>query len=228
MGRGSKRTKSNEAKPPVASKSPKDDGAKVRDLEKRLSEALKDKAAAQEHLQTRDRELIESLDQQTATSDILRVINQSQANAQPVLDSIAASAARLCDASASAVFRFDGERTHFMAHYGASPEGVSVARRAFPMKTTRDTAGGRAVLDVCVVNVEDAASNPDDFTLQRAAGFRSFLAVPMVQKGAAVGYITVSRADKRPFSDKHIGTASRGMATVTPLRRGSPWPGRTC
>jgi len=221
MRRGPKPKKSKEAKPPVARKSPKDDGARVRDLEKRLGEA-------QEQLQARDRELIESLEQQTATSGILRVINQSQANAQPVLDAIAASAARLCDASASGVFRFDGEWTHFMAHYGASPEGVSAARRAFPMKTTRNTAGGRAVLDVCVVKVDDAASNPDDFTLQRAAGFRSFLAVPMVQKGAAVGYITVSRADKRPFSDKHIGTASRGMATVTPLRRGSPWPGRTC
>ena len=197
MGRGPKPAK-GKAKPAVSRKSPKNEDSKVRDLEKRLAEAL---------------------EQQTATSGILRVINQSQANAQPVLDAIAASAARLCEASASGVFRFDGEWTHFMAHYGASPEGVTAARRAFPMKTTRNTAGGRAVLDMCVVNVEDAASNPADFTLQRAAGFRSFLAVPMVQKGAAVGYITVSRAEKRP-SPTSISSCLRPSPTrpLSPLK----------
>ena len=82
MGRGPKPAKSKEAKPPVARKSPKDEGAKVRDLEKRLAEALKREA--------------EALARETATSEILRVIASSPTDIQPVFDTIIQSASRLC------------------------------------------------------------------------------------------------------------------------------------
>src|SRR5262245_44180630 len=90
MRRGPKPAKAKEAKPPAARKSSKDDGAKVRDLEKRLTEALKGKADA-----LRDKE--EAQEQQAATAEILRVIASSPTDVQPVFDAIARNAARLCD-----------------------------------------------------------------------------------------------------------------------------------
>src|SRR5437867_1521243 len=97
MRRGPKPAKSKEARPLGARKSPKDDGAKVLDLEKRLAEALKDKADAWEQLQTHARELAEAQEQQRAASEILRVISSSPTDTQPVFDAIAQSAKRLCD-----------------------------------------------------------------------------------------------------------------------------------
>src|SRR4029453_1080475 len=93
MGRGPKPTK-GKAKPAVSRKSPKNEGSKVRDLEKRLAEALRDKA--------------EALEQQTATAEILRIIGSSPADAQPVFDAIAVNAVRLCDAEGVVVTRYDG------------------------------------------------------------------------------------------------------------------------
>ena len=104
MRRGPKPAKSKEAKPPVARKSPKDDAARVRDLEKRLAEALKREA--------------EALDQQTTTSEILRVISRSPTNLQPVLDAIATNAALVCDAYDAIVFLREGDHLRTAAHYG--------------------------------------------------------------------------------------------------------------
>ena len=95
MRRGAKPGKARgEPKRPVARKSPKTEGSRVRDLEKRLAEAV-------EHLATRDRDLTEALEQQTATSEILRAISSSPTQLRPVLDAIATNAALVCDAYAS-------------------------------------------------------------------------------------------------------------------------------
>src|SRR5262245_29282382 len=107
MGRGPKPTKSKEAKLPVARKSPRDD-SRVRDLEKRLAEALRDKAEALGQLQTRDRELVEAQEQRAAASEILRVISGVHTDSQPVFDTIVHSAWRLCKAANAAVFLTDG------------------------------------------------------------------------------------------------------------------------
>src|SRR5215471_10485471 len=120
---------SKKARPTVARKSPKDDAARVRDLEKQLAEALRDKAEAQEQLRTRDRELAESQEQQTATADILRVISQSPTDVRRVFEAIAERAVRLCEGIFSAVYRFDGELLHFIAHHGVGPEGLAEIRR---------------------------------------------------------------------------------------------------
>src|SRR5262249_38233092 len=104
MRRGPKPTKSKEAKPPVPRQSPKTDGGRVLDLEKRLGEALKLQAETQ--------------DQQRATSEILRTIAHTQRDMQPVLDALTASATRLCDAVDAYIFRVDGQELRLVAHHG--------------------------------------------------------------------------------------------------------------
>src|SRR5262245_8645011 len=109
MRRGPKPAKSKAAKPPVCRKLPKDDAARVRDLETQLAEAQGLQAEAQE--------------QQTATSEILGVISQSPTDVQPVFDAIAREAMRLCHASYSVVGRYDGQLIHLAAYEHVRPEG---------------------------------------------------------------------------------------------------------
>src|SRR4030095_2197896 len=110
MSRGPKPAKSKiESKPPMARKSAKNDGSRVRDLEKRLAEALQRETKALEQFKTRDRELGEARDQQTATSEILRVIASSPTTLQQVLDAIAANAARVCGAYDATLLLREGD-----------------------------------------------------------------------------------------------------------------------
>src|SRR5205814_5691927 len=84
-------------------------------------------------LEARNRELTEALEQQTATSEILRVISQSQRDVQPVFEAIAGNARALCDATFAGVYRFDGELVHFMALSSSDPGRVEAIRRAYPV-----------------------------------------------------------------------------------------------
>src|SRR5215510_801530 len=130
MGRGSKPEKSKEAKPPVARNSLKDDGARVRDLEKRLAEAL-------------NRET-EALERQTATSEILRVISSSPSDLQPVFDAIVRSVVRLCNGVFGTVFLYDGQVVTLAAVQNAPPEAVEALRRIFPTSPRPNMVAGRA------------------------------------------------------------------------------------
>jgi GAF domain-containing protein/anti-sigma regulatory factor (Ser/Thr protein kinase) len=155
-------------------------------------------------LQASNRELTTALDQQTATSDILRVISQSQTDVQPVFDAIAESAVRLCDGLFGAVFRFDGELMHFVAHHHFSGEALDLVQRQYP----RPPRGlnGSAILDCAVAHSADVLSdqrtaNPD---LARVLGYRSLLAVPILRESQAIGAIVVYGADAVPFSEEQI------------------------
>src|SRR5256885_4369497 len=180
-----------DAKRPLADKTPKEEGAKVRDLEKRLVEALKREA--------------EALEQQTATSDILRVISSSSGDIQPVFDAIAANAARLCDAVNGLVIRFDGQLLHLAAHHHVDPERLAAVRQAYPRPPSRRAWSGRAILTRAVVHVPDVSKDPE-YTLPAATtiGYRSVLAVPMMHDGVARGTILVARDVVAPFSDTNI------------------------
>src|SRR5262245_1918030 len=132
MGRGPKPVKSKvEAKPPVTRKSPKNDEARVRDLENRRAEALRDKAEAQEQLQIRDRELAEARERETATGATLRVISSAPADLEQVFNTLLANAARLCEAQLALLFRYEAGLFQLIAHHGDT-RSADFAATAFP------------------------------------------------------------------------------------------------
>jgi signal transduction histidine kinase len=187
MRRGPKPAKSKaESKPPVARKSPKDESTKVRDLEKRLAEALRDKS--------------EALEQHTATGEILRVIASSPTDIQPVLDTVAESAARLCESFDSAIWRQEGEQLRLVAHHGPIPATI--------LPIVRGTIAGRAVLEARTLHFANAQSEGDEFPESsvnaRREGWRSILSVPLMREGVATGAIVLRRAEARLFSERQV------------------------
>ncbi len=174
-----------DAKRPLAGNTPKDEGAKVRDFEKRLAEAL---------------------EQQTATGEILRVISRSQSDVQPVFDAIVRSAARLCAGLFSTLFQFDGELLHIIAVHNTTPEALEALHRVYPARPTRALVAGRAILERTVVHISDAELEleSEQRAVARAVGWRSALIVPMLREGAPIGVITVGRTEAGPFSDGEI------------------------
>jgi GAF domain-containing protein/CheY-like chemotaxis protein len=156
-------------------------------------------------LEARNRDLTESLEQQTATSEILRVISSSTTELQPVFDAIAHHAVRLCDATYSVIGRYDGQLLHLVAHEHVRPEGVQAMLQLFPMRPSRETTSSRAVLDRGVVHVPDVLEDPD-YARPVALGIqnRSTLAVPMLLDGHPIGTISVGRLEPQPFTDKQI------------------------
>src|SRR5439155_8223533 len=157
-------------------------------------------------LEARNHELTETLEQQTATGEILRVISRSQADVQPVFDTIVRSAVKLCDGLFSALFQFDGELLHFVAQHNFTPEALERMHRTYPTRPTRTLGSGRAILERAVAHILDVELDPEyqHLTLSRAIGHRSSLSVPMLREGAPIGVIWVARAEPRPFTDSEI------------------------
>ena len=158
-------------------------------------------------LEARNRDLTETLEQQTATSEILRVISHSQTDVQPVFDTIVQNAARLCHAANAAVFLTDGRMVHHHANYGSAPEALAVARARFPRPLDMDTMPGMVILTRSVVHVpdtEEPSAVPLVREVGRLLGFRSSVAVPMLREGEAIGSINVARRQPGPFSDSEV------------------------
>jgi two-component system, NtrC family, sensor kinase len=158
-------------------------------------------------LQASNRNLTESLDQQTSTSEILRVISSSPTDVQPVFDAIAANAASLCDAMWSAVIRFDGELMHLVSlHRLSDPAGAEAVRRAFPRPPSRAGATDRAILTGTTAYVPDVRADREyqHQGLAQAAGYRSHVSVPMLRDGQPVGAITIAGAAPHAFSERQI------------------------
>jgi GAF domain-containing protein len=148
----------------------------------------------------------EALDQQTATSEILRVISRSQTDVQPVFDTIVRNAVRLCDGLFSSVYQFDGEMHYLVAQHNYTPEALAEVHRVFPARATRDLFTGRAILDRTLIHIPDVELDQEfqHHSLSRAIGFRSGLFVPMLREGAPIGVIIVARAEAGPFSENEI------------------------
>ena len=145
-------------------------------------------------------ELKESLEQQTATSEILGVIASSPTDIQPVLDVVAENAARLCDATDAAIIRVDGQSLKTVANYG----GLSAASDP-PLD--RVSIPARAIIDRQTIHIHDLAAVPEDelrARFARSLGVRTALATPLLREGISIGSILIRRTEVRPFSEKQI------------------------
>jgi GAF domain-containing protein/CheY-like chemotaxis protein len=156
-------------------------------------------------LQARNQDLTEALDRQTATAEILRVISSSPTDVQPVFDTIARSASRLCGGMYAIVTRFDGELIHLAAQHNPRPGASARTARLFPRPLGRDVTSARAILQRAVVHVPDAEQDSDLTPgIAREIGARSYLAVPMLHEGRPIGAIGVSRSEAGPFPADQI------------------------
>jgi GAF domain-containing protein len=148
----------------------------------------------------------EALERQTATAEILDVISRSPTDVQPVFDTVAAKALKLCDASSSVVMRFDGKLIHVAATCSLAPEADVAIRNAFPAPPSERGAASRSILKRAVIHIPDVTADPE-YTrsgLAKAASFRSIIAVPLLRAGSPLGSIAVQRAQTRPFTDQQI------------------------
>ncbi|MGA8699561.1 MAG: GAF domain-containing protein, partial [Xanthobacteraceae bacterium] len=154
-------------------------------------------------------ELRQSLQQQTATADVLKVISRSAFDLQTVLDTLVQSAARLCDAESASIHRPQDNSYPYVASYGLSPEYDEYMRR-HPLVAGRGTVLGRAVTECKPIQVTDVEADPE-YTLkegQKLAGFRTVVGIPLLREGVPIGVIMLTRNTVRPFSDKQIELAT--------------------
>jgi signal transduction histidine kinase len=154
-------------------------------------------------------ELRESLQQQTATADVLKIISRSTFDLKAVLDTLVASAARLCEADMAALPRLIGSDLRQFASYGYTSDFQRFLEQ-HPIVPGQGTASGRAALEGRIVHIPDVLADPE-YTLtegQKIAGYRTLLAVPLMREDAAIGVLVMGRATPRPFTPKQMELAS--------------------
>jgi GAF domain-containing protein len=168
------------------------------ELKKQLEARTRELAEAREHL-------AEALEQQAATSEILRVISSSPTELQRVLDAVGENAARLCDANNAVIFRLEGDLLRQVASYGGLP---TTSHPAEGLPVNRGRVTGRAVFERRTIHVHDLAAEEDDFPEgsrdARRDGHRTTLATPLLREGVPIGAILIRRLEVRSFSEKQI------------------------
>jgi hypothetical protein len=152
--------------------------------------------------------LSEAREQQTATAEILRIISSSPTDVQPVFETIARNAVRVCDAVYCVVFQVDGDRIDLVAHHNIPLEGLEELRRHYPAPLSVDTTSAQAARERVVVQINDVEGNLGTTEYGRrlamVVGYRSLAFVPMLREDRALGVIGVSRREAEPFPDQHI------------------------
>lgn len=154
------------------------------------------------------RELADSLEQQTATSEVLRIISQSTSDLEAVFLPLITRAVHLCGADHGDIIRFDPQTHEYLeaAHFGVGSDEYLAIVRGRPYRPGRDTLVGRTILEGAPVQIDDALTDTEYkfVEAQQAAGFRSILGMPLMREGFPIGIISVWRRAVRPFSDREI------------------------
>jgi two-component system, NtrC family, sensor kinase len=158
-------------------------------------------------------ELRESLQQQTATADVLKVISSSTFDLETILDTLTASAAKICQADKGAIFEKDGDVYRLAAHFGLSGEEEQQAKqyaREQPLEPGRGSLVGRVAMAGRVVHIEDVLADPEykASVYQRAFGFRSNLGVPLLREGSVIGVFALMRTEVNSFTEREIELVS--------------------
>jgi signal transduction histidine kinase len=168
-----------------------------------LSQLKKTIATQEKTIATQAGELGQALEQQTATSEILRLIASSPTELQPVLDAIAERAARLCNAADAVVWRVDGEVRRHVAHFGLIPTASALGEGRV---SDRGTVPGRAIVDRQTIHVHDLRAAAAEFPGTRgiALGLRTVLSTPLLRGGVAIGAIYIRRREVHPFTERQI------------------------
>jgi two-component system NtrC family sensor kinase len=160
-------------------------------------------------LRQRTDELSESLQQQTATAEVLKVISRSAFDLNAVLQALVEAAAQLCEADQGTIAREQAGVFVRAASYGFSPEFVELVKD-LPVAPERGSATGRALLESRTIHIADVRADPD-YTFSEAiekGGFKTILAVPMLREGKAIGVLALTRIEMQPFTDKQIELVS--------------------
>src|SRR5215831_13119297 len=168
-----------------------------------LSELKKELKRVTEQLESRDRELAEALDQQTATSEILRVIASSPTELQPVLDTLLAKAVKLSGATKGHLRQIDGEFLRVVAHFGETTEQIALYHSR-PVPAVPERSGGRSLTEKRPIHILDVQAEENVSEIARQTGERTRLAVPLLREGTAIGTITIWRDFVEPFTESQI------------------------
>src|SRR5262249_53357128 len=175
-------------------------------------------ANLEQKVEQRTRELTESLDQQTATSEVLQIISGSPGDLEPVFAAMLEKAVLICGAKFGNIYRWEGDALHVSASYN-TPPAYTEERRRVQFRADQNTPIGRMILTKTVVHVDDVGAetsyierNPPTAPAVELGGVRTFLAVPMLNEGELIGAFCLSRQEVRPFTDKQIAVVQNFAA----------------
>ena len=171
-------------------------------------------------LQERNRDLTEALEQQTATSEVLRVIASSPTDVQPVLDTLIANAVKLSGATKGHVRQLDGEFLRVVAHYGETAEEVALLQSR-PGRVGVQTSTNRAFSEKKAIQIADATAERGPSSIAAQHGARTLLAIPLLREGTAIGVITIWRDIVESFTERQV-------ALVETFADQASSPSRTC